>query len=54
MAEEALVAAVYFDTPKALHAMALRSLRAHLLKLRDDGRARGESGGRWQVMEVAA
>ena len=51
VAEEALVAAVYFDTPKALHAMALRSLRAHLLKLREDGRARGESGGSWQVAQ---
>ena len=54
VAEEALVAAVYFDTPKALHAMALRSLRAHLLKLREDGLVRGESAGSWQVMEVVA
>jgi glyoxylase-like metal-dependent hydrolase (beta-lactamase superfamily II) len=47
--EDALVAAVYFDTPKALHAMALRSLRAHLLKLREDGRARGDAGSTWQA-----
>ncbi|MBL8349401.1 MAG: MBL fold metallo-hydrolase [Burkholderiaceae bacterium] len=46
--EEALLARVYADTPKHLHAVALRSLRAHLLKLRDDGRARGETGGAWQ------
>ena len=50
VAEAALVAAVYVDTPKALHAMALRSLRAHLLKLREEGRVRGESGGAWQVV----
>ena len=50
VAEAALVAAVYVDTPQALHAMALRSLRAHLLKLREDGRVRGESGGAWQVV----
>jgi glyoxylase-like metal-dependent hydrolase (beta-lactamase superfamily II)/8-oxo-dGTP pyrophosphatase MutT (NUDIX family) len=48
--EAALVAAVYFDTPKALHAMALRSLRAHLLKLREDGRVAGDSGSAWQAV----
>lgn len=47
--EEALLAQVYADTPKHLHGVALRSLRAHLLKLRDDGRARGGAGGRWQL-----
>jgi len=35
--EEALLATVYADTPARLHAVALRSLRAHLHKLRDDG-----------------
>ena len=46
--EMALVAEVYADTPKPLHAMAQRSLRAHLLKLRDEGRASGEVGGAWK------
>jgi glyoxylase-like metal-dependent hydrolase (beta-lactamase superfamily II) len=50
VAEDALVAAVYFDTPKALHAMALRSLRAHLLKLREDGRAAGDAGSAWRAI----
>ena len=35
-----LVLKVYDDVPAALHAMAKRSLLAHLLKLRGDGRAR--------------
>ncbi len=48
--EAVLVAAVYADTPKALHAMALRSLRAHLLKLREDGRAAGDAGSAWQAV----
>ena len=47
--EAALVAAVYADTPKALHAMALRSLRAHLLKLRTDGRASSDASGDWRA-----
>ena len=47
--EAALVAAVYADTPKALHAMALRSLRAHLLKLRTDGRASSDPSGDWRA-----
>jgi glyoxylase-like metal-dependent hydrolase (beta-lactamase superfamily II) len=47
--EAALVAAVYADTPKALHAMALRSLRAHLLKLRTDGRASCDPSGDWRA-----
>ena len=47
--ETALVAAVYADTPKALHAMALRSLRAHLLKLRTDGRASCDASGDWRA-----
>jgi len=48
--EEALLDRVYADTPKHLHAVALRSLRAHLLKLHDEGRARGEVGGPWQAV----
>ncbi len=52
-AEAALVAAVYADTPAQLHAMALRSLRAHLIKLQGDGLADsldgGTSGGAWRA-----
>jgi glyoxylase-like metal-dependent hydrolase (beta-lactamase superfamily II) len=33
---EALLAIVYADVPERLHAMAMRSLSAHLFKLRDD------------------
>ena len=36
---EALLAQVYDDVPERLHAMATRSLKAHLLKLRDEGAA---------------
>ena len=45
----ALLARVYDDDKPQLHAMALRSLRAHLLKLRDDGVA-VESEGRWALV----
>lgn len=48
-AEAALLATVYADTPPALHAVALRSLRAHLLKLVADGRARGSVGADWAL-----
>src|SRR6186713_114882 len=34
---ERLLGAVYADVPQHLHAVAMRSLTAHLLKLRDDG-----------------
>ncbi|WP_310732228.1 MBL fold metallo-hydrolase [Ideonella sp. A 288] len=47
--EAALLAVVYADTPKPLHAVALRSLRAHLFKLRDEGAVRADEGGRWRV-----
>ena len=47
--EAALLAVVYADTPAPLHAMALRSLRAHLLKLAAEGRVLGQSGGPWRV-----
>jgi glyoxylase-like metal-dependent hydrolase (beta-lactamase superfamily II)/8-oxo-dGTP pyrophosphatase MutT (NUDIX family) len=43
---EALVPAVYDDVSAKLHAVAARSLRAHLDKLVAEGRAR-ESGGRY-------
>ena len=46
--EAALVAEVYADTPKQLHAMALRSLRAHLHKLQAEGRA-SRRGDQWQL-----
>jgi glyoxylase-like metal-dependent hydrolase (beta-lactamase superfamily II) len=44
--ESALLAQVYDDVPQRLRAAAMRSLKAHLLKLRDEGRARAE-GERW-------
>jgi len=37
-AEDELLAAVYDDVPHALHDVARQSLRAHLIKLRDEGR----------------
>ncbi len=46
---EALLPIVYADVPAHLHPMALRSLRAHVLKLRDDGRA-GEAAGVWTLL----
>jgi len=47
--EDALLAEVYADTPKALHAVARRSLRAHLLKLVAEGRAAtGPAPQQWQ------
>ena len=47
--EQALLATVYADTPPKLHAMALRSLRAHLLKLHGDGVLTSTDGGQWRV-----
>lgn len=41
---EALVPTVYGDVPSARHAIAARSLTAHLIKLERDGRARREAG----------
>ena len=43
-----LCANVYADVPERMHPVALRSLTAHLLKLRDEGRA-AESSGRWAL-----
>lgn len=45
---EDLVEAVYADVARGLHVVALRSLLAHLLKLRADGRA-VEQAGRWSI-----
>jgi glyoxylase-like metal-dependent hydrolase (beta-lactamase superfamily II)/8-oxo-dGTP pyrophosphatase MutT (NUDIX family) len=39
---------VYADTPPRLHPVARRSLLAHVLKLKDDGRVADEGGGRWR------
>jgi glyoxylase-like metal-dependent hydrolase (beta-lactamase superfamily II) len=49
---ETLLSAVYADVPSHLHAVAMRSLTAHLLKLRDDGRA-AESAGEWALARAA-
>ena len=46
---EQLLGAVYADVPPHLHAMAMRSLTAHLLKLRDDAAA-VESAGEWSLV----
>jgi glyoxylase-like metal-dependent hydrolase (beta-lactamase superfamily II) len=43
-----LVPHVYDDVPPRMHPVASRSLLAHLIKLRDEGRA-AEAGGRWQA-----
>jgi glyoxylase-like metal-dependent hydrolase (beta-lactamase superfamily II)/8-oxo-dGTP pyrophosphatase MutT (NUDIX family) len=45
---DALLARVYVDVPARMHPMALRSLTAHLLKLRDEGRALAQDG-RWAL-----
>jgi glyoxylase-like metal-dependent hydrolase (beta-lactamase superfamily II) len=44
----ALLARVYADVPPKMHPIALRSLTAHLLKLRDDGIA-AEADGVWAL-----
>jgi glyoxylase-like metal-dependent hydrolase (beta-lactamase superfamily II) len=44
---DALLSAVYDDVPPKLHAMARRSLLAHLHKLRDDGRIVEADAGSW-------
>lgn len=49
--ESALLATVYADTPAPLHAVALRSLRAHLLKLQADGRAQGAVAADWRLAQ---
>ncbi len=45
---DALLARVYDDVPPRLHGVALRSLKAHLAKLRDDGAA-VEDGAGWRL-----
>ena len=49
MAVDELLASVYDDVPPKLHAMARRSLQAHLLKLRDDGRIVEAPAGHWAL-----
>jgi glyoxylase-like metal-dependent hydrolase (beta-lactamase superfamily II)/8-oxo-dGTP pyrophosphatase MutT (NUDIX family) len=49
---ERLLGAVYADVPQHLHAVAMRSLTAHLLKLRDDGKA-AETDGEWALAGAA-
>lgn len=46
--DDVLLARVYDDVKPQLLAMAMRSLRAHLYKLRDEGAAT-EHGGRWAL-----
>jgi glyoxylase-like metal-dependent hydrolase (beta-lactamase superfamily II) len=49
---DALLPVVYSDVPERMHPVAARSLRAHLHKLRADGRA-DEAAGRWSLREPA-
>lgn len=44
-----LTPTVYSDAPRAIHAVAARSLLAHLEKLEREGRVRRTSEGRWQM-----
>jgi glyoxylase-like metal-dependent hydrolase (beta-lactamase superfamily II) len=48
---DALLPIVYADVPERMYPVAARSLRAHLLKLRADGRA-VESAGRWSLRDA--
>ena len=50
---QALLPAVYGDVPERLHAMALRSLQAHLHKLHHDGQAT-QDGGVWRTASQTA
>ena len=43
-----LLPLVYDDVPQRIHAVARRSLHAHLIKLGNEGRAK-ESGGEWRI-----
>ncbi len=51
---QTVLATVYADVPAKLHPMAMRSLTAHLLKLRDDGTARVDADGAWSLSETTA
>ncbi len=48
---DAIVKELYADVPEELHGMAASSVWAHLLKLRDDGKAAGDAlDGEWSVV----
>jgi glyoxylase-like metal-dependent hydrolase (beta-lactamase superfamily II) len=47
---EELVAAIYTDVPEALRPVAARSVLAHLLKLRAEGRVAGEEDTGWRLL----
>ena len=47
-AADALLVRVYDDVPQRMHAMAMRSLKAHLFKLSDEARA-AEQAGQWSL-----
>ena len=49
-AMDELLPRVYDDVPAALHAMARRSLLAHLIKLQQDGRAATADAERWSAL----
>jgi predicted GIY-YIG superfamily endonuclease len=49
---EELVIIAYDDVPERRHAMASRSLLAHLIKLKKDGLA-AELNGKWKMLEYA-
>lgn len=53
-ATDALLAAVYDDVPPHIHAVARRSLLAHLGKLRDDGRITEAPAGHWALSAACA
>jgi glyoxylase-like metal-dependent hydrolase (beta-lactamase superfamily II) len=50
LTSHALVPKVYADVPEKLHALAERSLLAHLIKLRDEDRC-SQNDNRWQVTD---
>ena len=48
-----ITAASYDDVPKSLHRLAEGSTHAHLIKLREEGRAHSLADGRWQIAPEA-
>jgi glyoxylase-like metal-dependent hydrolase (beta-lactamase superfamily II)/8-oxo-dGTP pyrophosphatase MutT (NUDIX family) len=50
---DALTPIVYADVPAARHAVARRSLQAHLDKLAEDGRVALSGDGQWRAVEAA-
>lgn len=47
-----LVSRIYTHVPEALQRVAFGSVRAHLEKLRDEGRISGEAQGPWQLTSI--